>query len=352
MSGLIDALARWEPQHKYTLLTNSSRPISGSIGSRIHVIGASLPKPLWEQFAVPAALLQTGADIYHIPHEGGPVLGGSWHFIATIYDVIPLLSPELYIRSRAHGLYYRARLETIRRSADAVITCSEAARSDLIRLVGIDSARISLVATPVDASFRLVPRETIDATLARLGLPQQYILSVGSVEPRKNLCAVLEAYAKLIGRGSTVPPLVLYGRDWRGTSSSELVKKHGLTGRVMIVGGVAEEDLVALYSGASLFVYVSLLEGYGLPVLEAMACHCPVITSDVSSMPEVAGGAALLCNPNEPGLLAELMAQVLESPDLTRRLKDKGALRVSQLSWEHAARETCRVYEIVNSNRR
>lgn len=345
LEGLLRALIQISSDHEYVLVTNHvSRYCLDGLG-QVRLVGYGMPKPIWEQFSLPVALAREGADVYHIPHEGGPLVRGRWRFVVTIYDLIPFRFPELYVRNRAHGLYYRFKLETIKRRADAIITCSEATRDDLNMLLGIEPERIWLIPTPVDPGFAPMPETAVFETLGRLGVQRPYILAVGSAEPRKNLVRVLEAYSQLIGRQADAPRLILFGRDWRATRAADLVEAAGLSGTVQLIGAVDELELIALYSGATTFVYTSFIEGYGLPVLEAMACGCPVITSRVSSLPEAAGGAAVLVDPYQPEAIAEALTSLCQDEQLRDELRDRGLTRVRELSWEQTARRTLAVYE-------
>jgi len=195
--------------------------------------------------------------------------------------------------------------------------------------------------------YRPMSLESVDPALKRYVIERPYILYVGSLEKRKNLPRLLEAYAYL---RETLPGwklVIVGGRKWKSDPIYKAVQRLGLEPHVIFTGFVAEEDLPALYNGADLFVFPSLYEGFGLPVLEAMACGTPVVTSNTSSLPEVAGEAALLVAPTDVKAIAAAMQRVLSEPDLAAELRRRGLERASQFSWERTARETLAVYERV-----
>jgi glycosyltransferase involved in cell wall biosynthesis len=168
---------------------------------------------------------------------------------------------------------------------------------------------------------------------------------VGTLEPRKNLARVLEAYA-LLARERPASPrlLVVGGQGWGGIDLPRLVQRLGVAGQVELAGYVSDERLRELYAGATMLVYPSLYEGFGFPVLEAMSAGCPVITSNTSSLPEIAGTAALLVDPTAPAEIAAALARLLDEPELTGRLRREGRRRARAFSWERCARETAAVY--------
>jgi glycosyltransferase involved in cell wall biosynthesis len=231
------------------------------------------------------------------------------------------------------------------RHAAAIIADSSATRTDIIARLKVDPSRIHVIPLGVSAHFSA--RDTGEARRRigeALSIDAPYILALGTLEPRKNLTTVLNAYARL---GSDAPILVLAGaRGWKDSPVFEQVKRAGLSARVVFSGFVSDGLLPDLYAGARAFVYPSLYEGFGLPVLEAMACGVPVITSKTSSLPEVAGDAALLIDPTDVDELADAMQRVLSDASLSDELRKRGLRRASHFTWERTARETLDVYRI------
>jgi alpha-1,3-rhamnosyl/mannosyltransferase len=221
--------------------------------------------------------------------------------------------------------------ERVMRRADGLISISESTRSDAVRLLGLDPAKIQVIYPGIAEPF-------FKATPA-CGLSRPYILFVGTIEPRKNVDTLLDAYALLPLALRAEFDLVLAGPvGWANPRT--LARLRSGEGGVRYLGYVPEEELPGLTAGATVFVYPSLYEGFGLPLGQAMAAGVPLVTSNVSSMPEVAGDAALLVDPRSPAEIAAAMARLLESPDLRARLAQHGRARAQRYTWETCARQS------------
>jgi glycosyltransferase involved in cell wall biosynthesis len=259
----------------------------------------------------------------------------------TVHDLAFLIHPELY--PRQWRLMYRAALFRIGRSADAVIAVSRHTAEDLARRTRIPSERVHVV--PLAASL---PEGEADVgeVLTRLKIPSPYLLFVGTLEPRKNVVRLIRAYRRLVGRGAP-HALVLAGPI--GWLHQGLMKELALDapGRIVLTGSTSQPDLDALYRGATLFVYPSLYEGFGLPVLEAMVRGTPSVVSIASSLPEVAGEAAVPVDPRSVAGLAEAMERVVNDRGLAARLGQAGRARAAGFSWNETARRTLEVYKSI-----
>jgi glycosyltransferase involved in cell wall biosynthesis len=236
------------------------------------------------------------------------------------------------------------------RRSTAVLADSAATRADLVRQYGVAESKVHVVHLGRDES--LVPvrdRQVLEETRARVGIGQRYLLCVGTLQPRKNLSRVVEAFARLAARPELLDvQLVLAGkRGWLYEELFSQVGRRGLEGRVLFPGYVDEADLAALYSGALVYIYPSLYEGFGIPVLEAQACGVPVMTSNNSSLPEVAGDAALLVDPTDVDAIADAMLRLATDDALRAELVQRGFENVKRFSWEKCARETLAVLESV-----
>ncbi|HEY8478157.1 MAG TPA: glycosyltransferase family 1 protein [Chloroflexota bacterium] len=265
--------------------------------------------------------------------------------VATVHDVIPYVLPET--STTLDRWVYRYWLPRVVRALDAVITVSRHSKADIQRFLRVDPARVHVVPEGVHPRYRPVAREAALATLARYGIRAPYILFVGSVEERKNLPRLLEAYAALRAWSTRWTLVVVGARQWRSSPAFETVRRLGLGPHVRFTGFVPEDDLPALYAGADLFVFPSLYEGFGLPVLEAMACGTPVVASNAASLPEVAGDAALLVDPRAVDALGAAMRRVLTDEGLARALRARGLERARAFTWDRAARLTLAVYQEV-----
>jgi glycosyltransferase involved in cell wall biosynthesis len=287
----------------------------------------------WHQVGVSLAARRAGATLMHLPAALGPVRP-LLPTVVTIHDTIVLRFPHLF-RTWQRS-YARIVLPRVARSAAAVITGSEATRADIIEQLGVAADRIAVVAYGVDTRFTpvAVGSDEARAVIARYELPRDFVLTVGAIEPRKNLPRIIEAVEKL------GIPLVHAGPD--GWLAADVPRNAA-----RFLGYVPTADLRVLYGLARALVYPSLWEGFGLPVVEAMACGCPVITSTVSSLPEVAGGAALLVDPTVTDALAAAIEQVWTDDGLRQQLAERGLERARLFTWERTARETVAVYERV-----
>jgi glycosyltransferase involved in cell wall biosynthesis len=294
-----------------------------------------------------------GVDLFHSSEVLQVALPGAVNVI-TIHDLTTLLFPE-YHTPQVRELQDQ-KLRFAQTEADVIIAVSESTKQDLVKHLGLDPARVQVCHNGADPSFHPLPLEVVASTLAPLGLAlrqdsgqalQDYILSVGTIEPRKNLVRLIEAYYRLRkGSPGPVPKLVLAGaQGWLYDEVFERIAALDLEGAVVYLGRVESDVLPALYSGARLFVYPSLYEGFGLPVLEAMACGVPTITSNTSSLPEVAGDAALLVDPQDVDQIAEAMGNLLENGGERERLREQGLLQAARFTWEGATRKTLAIYE-------
>jgi glycosyltransferase involved in cell wall biosynthesis len=276
-----------------------------------------------------------GADLFHsldghwLPH-GQPA-------VATLLDLIPVVRPSLVPRkSRTSG---QRIARTIARAAH-VIAISEATARDARQVLGARMPPVSVVHLAAAPSFRRdVPAGN---ALWRYGLlARGFMLAVSAVNPHKNLTRLVEAYAE----AGVAAPLLIVGAQREATADVErAVQAHGLTGRVKLMGRVTDEDLAALYASCRAFVYPSLYEGFGLPLVEAMACGAAVVASNSSSIPEVTGGAALLVDSTQTASLAEALRRVDGEPALRRDLRTRASARARDFSWTHTATATLAVY--------
>ncbi|MDH4066569.1 MAG: glycosyltransferase family 4 protein, partial [Acidobacteriota bacterium] len=231
------------------------------------------------------------------------------------------------------------------RGADAIVTVSHSARRDLLRLHPVDPERVTVVHEAASPAFRPVTDPArLDTVRRRHGLPARFVLYVGTIEPRKNLPRLLEAFARA-RRGGLPHRLVCVGPyGWASRDLAGHVVQLGLVDQVLFTGYVPFEDLPAIYSLADLFVFPSLYEGFGLPVVEAMACGTPVVTSASSSLAEIAGDAAMTVDPTSIDALAEAIGRLGRDADLRRALSALGLARAESFSWAQAAREMLAVY--------
>jgi len=268
--------------------------------------------------------------------------------VLTVHDLALLRFPELGTPGLRRLI---ARVPRAAHAARRVIADSETTARDLRELIGVPAERIRVVHLGCDPRFQPVPDSSQRrAALARYGIAEPYLLHVGTIEPRKNLPLLVRAYARLRAQRGVPPRLVLAGeRGWGYEALRRELDAHGPTLAIDVVGRIATADLPAVYSGADLFVYPSLYEGFGLPVLEAMACGTPVVTSDAGSLSEVVGDAARCVDPRAADALAAVLGELLDDEAQRRTLSERGRARAAHFTWERCARETFAVYEEVAS---
>ena len=303
----------------------------------------SSPFSISQQWRIPLLLkrLQAGEPtLYHSPYYVMPYRTGL-PTVLTFYDTIPLRYPHLVpFKGR---LFYRLATTLALRAASRVVVISEAARSDLTRSFRIPLSRVSVTPLAAGSHFRPQSNAEVDRTLDKYGLPARFILYVGINKPHKNLPALIDAYAQLSTRNSA--PLVIAGAwDERYPQPRQRSEHHQLCNAVRFLGPVSEADLPALYSAATMFVFPSLYEGFGLPVLEAMACGTPVACSDAASLTELTGGAARLFNPHAVAEIRDAIAELLEDEQQRVRRREQGLARASHFSWQATAAATLHTY--------
>jgi glycosyltransferase involved in cell wall biosynthesis len=298
---------------------------------------------LWEQTVLPWAARATAADLVHAMAFVGPLFCPCPQ-VVTVYDLSFLLFPEAF--NRVNRSYLAAMTPLSTRRARRVIAISESTKRDLVRLAGVPVEHIDVVYPGLEPDIRRIDDQAaLDAFRRRHHLPDHFVLYIGTIEPRKNVAALVRAYATLRQRGVVSHALVLAGgKGWRYESIFAAIEQSGVAEDIILPGYVPHDDLPFWYSAADAFVYPSLYEGFGLPVLEAMACGAPVVTSNVSSLPEVTGDAGLCVDPADDGALTDAMARVLTSDTLRAHLREKGIQRAGLFTRERMARATQDVY--------
>ncbi|MDP8922847.1 MAG: glycosyltransferase family 4 protein [Chloroflexota bacterium] len=299
----------------------------------------------WEQTVLPLELARTRADLLHAL---GFVAPFAWRgpTVVTVYDLSFMRFPELF--NRGNRLYLRTFTPPSLRRADRVITISEHTKRDVVELCGVPPERVTPILLAADPRFRPAPPDEVAAFRARKGLPDRFILYLGTLEPRKNVETLVRAYAELRRRGITDCDLVLAGaRGWQYEPVFQLVESLGLGASVHFPGFVADAEQALWYSGAVIFAYPSLYEGFGLPLLEAMACGTPVVASRSSSLPEVVGEAGVLVNPSDSHELSAALYELLVSDERRASLRSAGLARARTFSWRRMANETVQVYREV-----
>ncbi|MDO8735468.1 MAG: glycosyltransferase family 1 protein [Thermoleophilia bacterium] len=298
---------------------------------------------IWEQTVLRRMAKKAAVDVLFSPANVAP-LNAPCSSVVTIHDLSFLLFPEYF--SRTFGTYYRAIIPRIIDQATAVITDSENSKADLITHLGVDPEKITAIHLGVSPEFRKrIKKADLEAARLRLGLPPKFFLSVASLEPRKNLGNLVKAYAMLPAEVKEELKLVLVGAGNRIFSDPAIASALNRlpAGSVVTPGYIAEQDLPAVYRLSTALVFPSLYEGFGLPVLEAMAASTPVISSNRSSLPEVTGAAAALIDPESTEQLAAAMELLAQDSGTRNLLIERGKKRAGLFTWKKTAEKTLEV---------
>jgi len=349
--NLLGGIMAVAPEHDYMLFSNRDmrqawQPLSRETlyDDRFFPVRAA-----WMQAVLPGTLRRVRPDVCHFPNYLAPIASG-YPYLVTIHDMTLFITPRFHRFKKL--VLDRTLLPHVARRSERIITVSRSARNDIVRYLKVPKEKVHVIMNAVSPAFKpVVDKATLDSVCARYGLNVPYVLYVGTIEPRKNLTRLIQAFAQL--RSTGLPhKLVLVGQQgWHCEPIYAEVEKQGLQQDAIFTGYVPYDDLPALYSAAESMAFPSLYEGFGLPVLEAMACGTPLVTSASSSLAEVAGDAALLVNPFAVEEIASALNRIHFDRALAAELSHKGRERAAQFTWEKAARATLALYEDVATSR-
>ncbi len=327
------------------LLLASNRH-DGTVDLPGRLLGPPMPlRALWLQTAMPVHGLRSRPDVAFYPNYLAP-LAGTCPAVITVHDMAVFLYPETFTFKKR--VLQRALLPTILRRAAAIVTPSESTRRDLLRLLEVDPERVVVTPLAADPAFHeRASAEQVEQVRARMKLPERYLLAVATLEPRKNLVRLVRAFERIQPDHPDVRLLLVGGRGWRDAAIREALDSSPARQAIEATGYVDFDDLRVLYGQALALCYPSLYEGFGLPVVEAMAAGTPVLTSRGSSLDEAAGGAAVVVDPLSVDQIAEGMARLVQDADLRDDLRRRGQARAAQLSWTRTATLTRDVLERV-----
>jgi glycosyltransferase involved in cell wall biosynthesis len=333
---LVDALLQArKPGDDVVLLSN--RAPASELAARwapyLHVRGVGV-RAVWMQSDVPRLLADAGVDVGVFPNYAVP-FASPCPSIVVVHDLAIVRMPEHFtLRKR---LLMRAILRQSIAASSVIATVSEASESDIVQLLGVGRERIALLPGAAHPSCRPASPDVVGAVRAHYGLARPYVLTVGTLEPRKDLLTILRAFDRLGPEAEGHDLVVVGGRGWKDRKLVRALEARTAAQRVRWLGYVTEPDLVALYTGADLFVFAARLEGFGLPVLEAMACGTPVIASDVAALREVGGDVARFVPPGDDAAFARAIAQAMKDPEGLARLRAAGPPRAQHFSWTRTA---------------
>ena len=352
--NLIEALAEIDQANQYTLYV-TKQSAADRFKNRWANFEVKRTLPHTPLVRIPlilsAELRRNPVDVLHVQYTAPPLAPCA--VVATIHDLSFEHLPETFNRRSRTQL--RLTVRRTARNAAQILTLSEFSRRDVIETYAIDPDRVAVTPAAAPPHFRPVTNETnLGRIRATYGIERDYILALGSIQPRKNLVRLINAYSSLWKRRQNLamPQLVIAGK--RGWLEGETMRAADMSPGahdIRFIGYVAEPDLPELFSGAMCFAYPSYFEGFGLPVLEAMQCGTPVIAGNRTSLPEVAGDAALLVDPFDETVIADALGSLIENPGRRDDLRVKGIERAKRFSWQQTARLTLQAYERGQSKR-
>ncbi len=350
--GLVRALAQIDHDNAYVLFSagrsDEEDPFPANFQRQVVPLNDRHLSILWQKLRVPLPIewITGQLDLYHSPDFVLPPVRRA-QTVLTIHDLSFMRHPECFSPPLLH--YLTTAVPRSIRQADLILADSKSTRDDLIDLVAVPAERIRVVYPGLEQEF--VPRDEkeIASVRRRYGIERPYILGLGTVQPRKNFARLIEAYHALRGRKDIPHKLVIGGgTGWLGASIIETIDALGLHDDVLMIGYVQDIDLPALYSGAAVFAFPSLYEGFGIPVLEAMACGTPVVAANTSSLPEVAGEAALLVPPTDTAALADALWNVIDDTEIHSTLRERGLQRCRQFDWPSSAAQLLCAYDALH----
>jgi anaerobic magnesium-protoporphyrin IX monomethyl ester cyclase len=342
---LLHHLARAASNDELIVLSNSAIDTTSPLPCRVRIATPSrrVPRMVWMQTLAVTALREVEADVVHFTNGMVPLMSPV-PTVVTIHDMSLRLYPRCHPARRL--LLNRPLVDLAARRADTIITVSESAKRDIIRLYNLDSRRVHVVHEAAAPSFKRVhdPAE-LERVRRRYGLDERIILYVGTIEPRKNLPKLIDAFAARRRRGELEHQLVCVGPyGWLSRGLESHIARSTVAHAINFTGYVPFEDLPALYSLAEIFVYPSMYEGFGLPVIEAMACGAPVLTGRTPALSEIGGGAIEHVDEIEPNALGQALVALAGSRERREELSAAGLARSASFSWDRAARETLDIY--------
>ncbi len=297
---------------------------------------------LWEQSVMPWVLRRINADLLHAPAFVGPLLSPCPQVI-TVHDLSFLRYPEFF--RRGNRLYLQTFTGIACRRAAAVIAVSNFTASEVRTLLRVPAARVHTIYHGVDPRFRPLPPKEVEAFRRAMQLPERFVLYLGTLEPRKNLPQLVRAFARL--RDPALHLVLAGGRGWLYEEVFAEVERLGLGARVHFPGYVATEAQALWYNAAEAFAYISRYEGFGFPVLEALACGVPTLTAAKTSLPEAGGDGALLVAPDDEEAVTEGLHRLLTDAALRTELRQRGLAHATHFSWPETARQTAALYRQV-----
>ena len=348
---LADALARIAPEHEFRLVYPSSFPAADLHFDNSHPSNLGTVRvpvgPIrkhWWSVGLPRYISRERMQLFHGTNYDVPLWRGC-PTVLTIHDLSMLLHPETHEKRSVRRA--RRRLPVMSRAADAIVVPTEAIRREVCEHLGPREQKIFVAPEAAREVFRPITSQESGATRERFGIGEQFIFTVGTIEPRKNIPTVVDAFERLLQTDSNgqLQLVIAGGNGWLAERSLQAIKNSKAGSRIVLTGYLHDSELRDLYSSCRVFVYLSLYEGFGLPPIEAMACGAAVVVSNIPALVESTGGAARITDPRDAAEIAQTISEVLNSDRLRAALSAAGRKRAAELSWRQTAIETMKVYE-------
>lgn len=350
-ANLLSALLRQDPENEYFFFYNSFRDLSGRFPKwpegKARIIGCHYPNKIFNYLLQKIAAypkldrILGGVDLFLSPHFNFSRLSPVPRKIVTVHDLSFLRYPRFF--SVRKNLWHRALgVKSILRRADRIVAVSENTKNDIIELAGVPAEKVRVIYSGNNAGPKEASEEEAGRFLAERNISQDFLLYLGTIEPRKNLVGLIKAFDELRSRGDRYRNLKLVlagGKGWKSRKIYRAREKSAYRDDIIFLGYISKKDKEILYSKATVFVYPSFYEGFGFPPLEAMSYGLPVVCSNVSSLPEVVGDAAILINPDKAEEIATAIGLILSDSELRARLAEVGRKRAGMFSWDKAAAE-------------
>jgi glycosyltransferase involved in cell wall biosynthesis len=340
--NLLQHLPAADPDFRYTVFVGAGQPEMNGAALQHSRWPTQRPlvRILWEQFVQPLAVWRAQPDLLHSLAFASPLVNPA-PAVVTVYDLSFRLTPDTF--PRAQRLYLSAISAHSCRRARRVIAISESTQADVSRYFGIEAARVDVAYPGVEARFRPLPAAEVETFRAQKGLPENFIFYLGTLEPRKNLNSLISAFSNLQSTSPNLHLILAGAQGWWYAELFKHVEALGLTERVIFPGFVPADELPLWYNAAAAFAYPSSFEGFGMPVLEALACGRPVVTSNASSLPEAGGGVALTVDPRDVAALSEALRRAL-TPEAAARARELGPQHAARFTWADTAAQTVASY--------
>jgi len=353
LASLIRALGRVDSTNEYTVFVRDADAVSSEFDlSPLWTFRNVRPASIWLRYPIgfPLALRRASLDLVHTQYFVPPMC--RCPAVVTVHDISFAVRPEYF--TLKDQVLLKALVPTALRRARRIITDTQYTLRDLVTVYRVDPARVAVIPLAADPRYRPLDRSACRAEVAqRHGTGAGFILYVGTLQPRKNVDTLVRAYAQFRRRTGLPHKLLIVGKPkYKFDAVFDAIRTSGFEADIQMTGFVADAALPMYYNAADVFVFPSLYEGFGLPVLEAMACATPLISSSASCLPEVVGDAGLLADPRESGQFADALERILGNPTFAAELGERGRRHAAEFTWERTARETLAVYaDVVRAGR-